>query len=89
MNALPLAVEYLGTVLLVLSILIANNPIIVGLTLAIIIFLIGDISGAHVNPAVSLAMYMKGSLTVTELLSYIGVQLLGGVSSAYLYSMFL
>lgn len=88
MNSLPLAVEFLGTVLLVLSILISNNALIIGLTLAVIVYLIGGISGAHVNPAVSLAMYMKGSLTMTELLSYVGVQLLGGASSAYLYSMF-
>ncbi len=89
MNSLPLAVEFLGTVLLVLSILITNNALIIGLTLAVIVYLVGGISGAHVNPAVSLAMYMKGSLTTTELLSYVGVQLLGGASSAYLYSMFL
>ncbi len=89
MNSLPLAVEFLGTVLLVLSILITNNALIIGLTLAVIVYLVGGISGAHVNPAVSLAMYMKGSLTMTELLSYVGVQLLGGASSAYLYSMFL
>lgn len=88
MNYLPLAVEFLGALLLVLSILITNNALVVGATLAIIIYLIGDISGAHVNPAVSLAMYMKGSLTTNELLGYVGMQMLGGVSSAYLYSLF-
>lgn len=88
MKYLPLAVEFLGALLLVLSILISNNALVIGATLAIIIYLIGDISGAHVNPAVSLAMYMKGSLSMNELLSYVGVQMLGGVSSTYLYSMF-
>ena len=88
MKYLPLAVEFLGALLLVLSILISNNALVIGATLAIIIYLVGDISGAHVNPAVSLAMYMKGSLTTNELLSYIAVQMLGGASSAYLYSMF-
>lgn len=88
MKYLPLAVEFLGALLLVLSILISNNALIIGATLAIIIYLIGDISGAHVNPAVSLAMYMKGSLSMNELLAYVGVQMLGGASSAYLYSMF-
>lgn len=88
MNYLPLAVEFLGALLLVLSILITNNALVVGATLAIIIYLIGDISGAHVNPAVSLGMYMKGSLTTNELLGYVGMQMLGGVSSAYLYSLF-
>lgn len=88
MNYLPLAVEFLGALLLVLSILISNNALIIGATLAIIIYLVGDISGAHVNPAVSLAMYMKGSLTLNEFASYVGMQMLGGASSAYLYSLF-
>ena len=88
MNYLPLAVEFLGALLLVLSILISNNSLVIGATLAIIIYLVGDISGAHVNQAVSLDMYMKGSLTLNEFASYVGMQMLGGASSAYLYSLF-
>ena len=88
MNYLPLAVEFLGALLLVLSILISNNALIIGATLAIIIYLVGDISGAHVNPAVSLAMYFRGSLTAMEYISYAAVQLLGATASLYAYQAF-
>lgn len=88
-DTVALLSEYFGTFLLLLSILATgSNALVVGLTLALIIFLIGSRSGAHVNPAVSFAMYMRGSLGFEELLAYIMVQILGGVSSLYLYRAF-
>ena len=81
MNFLPLIYEFLGTFLLVLSIFASGNPLVIGLTLAIVVWLAADVSGGHVNPAVSLAFYMKDALTLQELLTYIVVQLLGGVAA--------
>ena len=52
MNTLPFLVEFLGTFLLLISILATGNAFIIGATLALIILLVGGISGAHVNPAV-------------------------------------
>jgi hypothetical protein len=78
--------EFLGTFLLVLSVFASGgNGYIVGGTLALIIVLIGALSGGHVNPAISAAMYMKGSLSLTELLIYSVVQVLGGITSFYVY----
>jgi aquaporin Z len=89
LDTVALLSEYFGTFLLLLTILASGgNALATGASLALIMFLIGRKSGAHVNPAVSVAMYMRGSLGFEELLGYIMVQVLGAVSSLYVYRSF-
>ena len=89
LSALPLLAEFLGTFLLTLSIIASGgNPWITGGALALVILLVGSMSGAYVNPAVSLAMYLKGALGSQELAAYVVVQLLGGAASLYAYNAF-
>ena len=79
--------EYIGAFLFILVIFVSGgNPFVIGATLALVIFLTGGISGGHINPSVSLSMFMNGSLRPVELFSYVFVQLLGGVSAYYAYS---
>lgn len=83
-----LVAEFLGTLLLVLSILASGgNALFVGLTLAVVIFFAGNTSGGHVNPAVSLAMYLRNRMSFNDLMSYIVAQMLGGATSVYLFKM--
>lgn len=51
--------------------------VIVGLSYAI-----GNISGCHVNPAVSFAMFLNGKLSAVDFLAYIIAQSLGAVVGA-------
>ncbi len=86
---MTLAAEFLGTFLLVLSVFASGgNAYVVGATLAVIIILTGKVSGGHVNPAISIAMYTKGALSFNELLAYVASQLAGGVASLYAYRVF-
>jgi len=80
---IQLFAEFLGTFALILSIFFTGNWLMIGLTLGLVIYAIGGISGGHVNPAVSFAMYMKGSLGMAELLQYTIAQLLGGFAAVY------
>jgi glycerol uptake facilitator-like aquaporin len=79
MKFLGLVSETVGTFLLVTSILFTGNWLIIGLTLAGIIYITGNISGGHMNPAVSVAMYLKGSMSAAECIGYSLSQILGSV----------
>ena len=78
--------EYFGAFFFILSIFASGgNPLVIGAALVLVIFLIANVSGGHVNPAVSLAMYMNGTLRPANLFSYVFAQLLGGASAYYAY----
>jgi len=85
MNYLPLVAEFFGTFLLLMSIFATGNALVIGATLALDVYLLGGISGSHVNPAVSLAMLMKGAISTTEFMTYSMAQLAGGAAAWYAY----
>jgi aquaporin Z len=86
MNYLSLAAEFLGTFLLLTVIFFTGNWLAIGTTLAGIIYVVGNVSGGHVNPAVSVAMFLNGSINGAELLSYAVVQVLGAVAAYYTHA---
>ncbi|XP_006637203.2 aquaporin-8a.1 isoform X1 [Lepisosteus oculatus] len=55
-----------------------------GLALGIVIAVLGEISGGHFNPAVSLSVYLTGGVSIVLLLPYVGCQLCGGLIGAAL-----
>lgn len=93
-NVAMLMAELLGTATLTLAVLGASKSavgipyfvaIAVGLTLALIVSMFGNNSGAHVNPAVTLAFWtLKKIDTLTGVL-YIAMQFAGAVIAMRLY----
>jgi glycerol uptake facilitator-like aquaporin len=63
--------------------LLANTLATVG-GLYVLIEVFGPVSGAHFNPAVSLAMALRGELPWTRLAGYVPAQLLGAALGAVL-----
>ena len=55
------------------------NSIATGAILFVLIALLAPLSGAHFNPAVSLALAVRGRLSVRDLAPYILAQLAGGL----------
>ena len=56
-----------------------------GLVIVAMAYSIGNISGCHINPAVSLAMLISGKMTLKEFLAYVGAQIVGAfIGSALL-----
>lgn len=73
-----LLMECIGTLFLMMAVAHSgNNPIAVGLMLAVMVYSGGHLSGAHFNPAVSLAAWMRGKLGVADMVQYMVAQLVG------------
>ena len=85
MDSLPLVGEFLGTFLFAITCLISGNALLIGGVMALIVLLLGSVSGAHINPAVSIAMFLKGTIGSMELVSYSVVQCLGAAAAFYTY----
>lgn len=58
------------------------NTIPTGAVLVVLITALGPVSGAHLNPAVSLAFTLRRELTASEALVYVPAQIIGGVLGA-------
>jgi aquaporin-4 len=54
-----------------------------GATVALVILLLGRISGAHINPAITLAHTIAGKTSLEMFLPYISFQILGGLLGAF------
>jgi aquaporin TIP len=54
-----------------------------GLALAVLVAMTANISGGHVNPAVSLGLALAGKITIIRLVLYWVAQLLGAIAGAW------
>jgi aquaporin Z len=96
-----LTAEFLGTFWLVLggcgsAVLAAKFPqvgiglvgvaLAFGLTLLTMAYAIGHISGCHINPAVTVGLWMGGRFRAGDVLPYIVVQVIGGIAAAWILS---
>lgn len=80
--------EFYGTFFLVLTIGLAVlagtpfAPIAVGAGLTVMVYMGGPVSGAHYNPAVTLAVWMRGRLAAAQVLPYWTAQVLGALAGS-------
>ncbi|TDI73466.1 MAG: porin [Bacteroidetes bacterium] len=87
-----LITELIGTFFLVLTIglVVATGsplaPLAIGSVLMVMVYMGGHISGAHYNPAVTLGVWMRGSIETGDVAKYMGVQLLGALLGAAISS---
>lgn len=59
-------------------------PLAIGSVLAVMVYAGGHVSGGHYNPAVSLAVYLRGKLSAQDLGIYWAAQLAAGIAAALL-----
>ena len=61
-----------------------GNTLATGAILAVLITMLGPISGAHFNPAVTLAVLVRREIDSKTAAAYVGVQVVGGLAGAVL-----
>ena len=84
------AVEFIGTFFLVLTIgmtviVTASHdlaPLAIGAALMVMVYAGGHVSGAHYNPAVTLAVYLRGKCALSDVPGYMLAQVVGAVAAA-------
>src|ERR1700677_2661518 len=85
--------EFIGMFLFVLTVGMvvighdANNfmlPVAIGSTLMVLVYAGGHVSGGHYNPAVTLAVWLRGRCPAADVLPYWGSQIIGSVVASIL-----
>lgn len=93
--------EFIGTMLLVIfgcGVAVATGcmgpegvvatALAFGLVIVALAYSVGNVSGCHVNPAVSIAMLISKKITLKEFFGYIGAQFLGATAGAGILGLF-
>lgn len=88
--------ELIGTFLLTLSVLVSSGlitrigtPALAALVLGFCVYTLGMISGAHLNPAVTLAAFSVRKINLQDTVGYIIAQLIGAGLAAALAALFI
>jgi aquaporin Z len=85
-------VEFIGTFFLVLTVgmtvidpVVAAGfaPLAIGAALMIMVYAGGHVSGGHYNPAVTLAVYLRGRCPRADVPGYMGAQIAAGIVAAF------
>jgi len=80
MNFVAYLSEFLGSVLFIGSIkATSGQPVLIGIGLALAVFLTAAYSGGNLNPAVSVMNYALGNLNLTDTMMYSLSQILGAL----------
>lgn len=80
--------EFIGTFFLVLTVGMSVYtagplaPFAIGSILAVMVYAAGHISGGHFNPAISLAVYLRGKLNLLDFGYYCAAQVIGSILAA-------
>jgi aquaporin Z len=80
--------EFIGAFFLVLTIGLTGNPLAIGAALMVMVYAGGHVSGAHYNPAVTLAVLIRGRISTSEALVYMGCQVAGAAVAALVVGVF-
>ena len=96
MNWKPVGAEFLGTFFLVFfgvtsfismsgNDMLLEGTITLGLTLFVLVHILGPVSGCHLNPVITLPVFMSGKMKQDETIAYIVAQIVGATLGFVLF----
>jgi len=71
--------EFIGTLFFVYIVLATGNPLAIGAGYALTILLTANLSGGHINPAVTIVMASLGKIGTNDIVPYILAQVFGAL----------
>ena len=88
MNWRPITAEFLGTFFLVFfgvtsfvsmsgNEMLLEGAITLGLTLVVLVHILGPVSGCHLNPVITIPTFLSGKMKQDETIAYIIAQIIG------------
>tara|TARA_B100001250_G_scaffold351722_1_gene324041 strand:+ start:378 stop:974 length:597 start_codon:yes stop_codon:yes gene_type:complete len=96
MNWKPVGAEFMGTFFLVFfgvtsfismsgSDMLLEGTITLGLTLFVLVHILGPVSGCHLNPAITIPVFMSGKIKQEDTIAYIIAQIIGATLGFILF----
>ena len=96
MNWRPITAELLGTFFLVFfgvtsfvsmsgNEMLLEGAITLGLTLVVLVHILGPVSGCHLNPAITIPTFLSGKMKQDETIAYIVAQIIGATLGFVLF----
>ena len=96
MNWKPVGAEFMGTFFLVFfgvtsfismsgSDMLLEGTITLGLTLFVLVHILGPVSGCHLNPAITIPVFISGKMKQDDTIAYIIAQIIGATLGFILF----
>ena len=96
MNWKPVGAEFMGTFFLVFfgvtsfismsgDDMLLEGTITLGLTLFVLVHILGPVSGCHLNPAITIPVFMSGKMKQDDTIAYIIAQIIGATLGFILF----
>ena len=86
-DILKYTTEFIATFIFFSIILFEPSAIPIAIGICAMIYFAGKISGAHLNPCVSLMEYLNGNINRTELIKYCSVHILSAYCAYKFYNL--
>jgi len=77
--------EFIGTLFVVYVVLATGNPLAIGAAYALSMLLTVNLSGAHINPAITIVMASLGKIETNDIIPYVLAQIFGALVGLELF----